>query len=140
MSSAPAVVVVASSPGPIGPVALVATAMTVIVDGGGSVILPGVKADLPVPFDGEIVGWELIGDLAGDVEVDILRGRPVDGVPFAGITGGAANRPKLTAVAADDGDALGWDVVLSNGDALRYSVISAQTVRRLTIAIFVERA
>jgi hypothetical protein len=137
VSSAPAVVAIASSPGPFGPVSLAKTTIAVTIDGQGTVLTPGVKADLPTPFNGRITGWQLIGDLNGNAVVDILVGDPVNDVPYSSITGG--NEPELTAVDAAVGDALGWNAQISEGDVLRYQLVTVDTIRRLTIALFVER-
>jgi hypothetical protein len=136
-SGAPIVVLLPSGPGPFGPISMAKTAMTIIVDGLGGVIMPGIKADLPAPFNGRITGWELLGDLAGAVTVDIQIGRPLEAVAFASICGG--NQPSLTAVDAGAGDAVGWNSDISNGDVVRYIIDDVQTIRRLSIALFVER-
>lgn len=131
------VIALNSSPGPFGPISLAVTTMAIICDGGGTPIIPGFKADLPAPFTGRVTGWELLGDLAGNAVVDILVGQPLTGGPFVSITAG--NKPHLTAVDAAAGDALGWTPELSPDDVVRYVVQSADTVRKLTIALFVER-
>jgi hypothetical protein len=137
MSGAPNVIALGAMPGPFGPVSMTAATLAIIIDGNGNVIIPGVKGNLPVSWSGKIIGWEMIGDLAGSTVVDILKGDPVHAIPYASITGG--NKPELTAVDAAQGDVAGWDIDLLPGDVLRYSVESLSTIRRLTVALFVER-
>lgn len=133
----PSIIVLDTNSGPFGPVANVSTAITLVVDGAGNVIIPGVKADLPVDWTGSIIGWMLLGDLAGSATVDILKGDPINAVPYASITGGAG--PSMTAVDAAEGTVVGWTPDLAPGDVLRFQVVSLSTIRRLTIALFVER-
>jgi hypothetical protein len=137
MTGAPNVIAIGGMVGPFGPVSMAATTVAITIDGGGNVIIPGDKADLPINWNGKITGWMLISDLAGNASVDILVGDPVNGIPYASITGG--NTLDLTAVSAAAGNVAGWNPDLSSGDVLRYHVASLNTIRRLTVALFVER-
>lgn len=136
---APNVIVIENIPGPPGAISLAATTMAVTIDGQGGVIVPGMKADLPIGFDGELTGWAVLGDLAGDLEMDILLGRPFDPVPVPYSSIVAGNPPELIATDVMQGDVVGWTIALSEGDVLRYTVVSAAIVRRATVALFVER-
>jgi hypothetical protein len=134
---APTVVVVSGGSGPFGPVSMAVSTIAVTIDGQGTVIVPGDKADVPINWNGRITGWELLSDLAGGAVVSIKKARPLEAAPYASITNG--DDPSLIAVAAAAGDALTWDADLIAGDALRISVVSLNTIRRLTVALFVER-
>jgi hypothetical protein len=138
MDGALSIIAISTMPGPFGPVALQEIAIDLIVDGQGAAILPGVKADIPINWAGTISGWKLVGDQTGSCVVDILKGDPVHAVPYASIVGGSG--PSMTTVEAAEGGTVGWATDIEPGDILRFQVVSISSIRRLTVALFVERA
>src|SRR5690606_9777362 len=48
-------------------------AIVLIIDGGGSAITTGVKADIPIEFDATITGWTLVADQAGTIQIDLWK-------------------------------------------------------------------
>lgn len=138
-SSAPSIIVIDTIPGLPGPVSMAKTCIAVVVDAGLVPLLPGDKADLPVPFTGVVTGWMALAFPAGNVTVDIQR------APFAAFPPGPADSITngdlitLAGSSAGEGDAATWDAGLSEGDVLRYSIVTSDTIRRLTIGLFVER-
>src|SRR5690606_30337786 len=53
--------------------AALARAIVLIIDGGGSAITTGVKADIPIEFDATITGWTLVADQAGTIQIDLWK-------------------------------------------------------------------
>lgn len=136
---APHVILLQAIPGPPGPTSLARTAMAINIDATFAPFLPGDKADLAVPFNGTIVGWQAFAWPAGNVTVDIRR------TAFAAFPPGPADSItngdpiELVGASKGEGDAASWLTGLSEGDVLRYTVLTNDTIRRLSVALFVER-
>lgn len=136
---APAVIPLGAIPGPPGPLAERLQAITFVVDGGGVAIIPGIKGDLFVPYDCTITGWTLIADRIGDILVDVEVDNLLAFPPTVADTIVAASPPILIAQQANSGLPVGWITSLPAQSVLRYKVVSALDVQRVTIALTVER-
>jgi hypothetical protein len=110
-----------------------------IIDAGNNPIQTGVKGDLHIPFDCEVIGWTVLGDQVGNISVDIERevlgAFPPDTADD--ITG--TNPPKLINQSSASGDATSWLSTIVANSVLRYRVTSADTVKRVTISLTVEK-
>jgi len=120
----------------------------IVIDGAGSVITTGVKADLRVPYDCTITGWDLVADVSGSITIDIWKDTYANYPPTgSGATGAGgdetitgANEPALSsAIKNTDATLTGWTTSLTDGDYLRFNVDSATTVTRVTLTLTVDK-
>ena len=109
-----------------------------IIDGGGSVILTGVKGTIIVPFACEITAWNIVGDLSGSINVDVNRSAWNTTPSYSSIA--ASAHPALSsAIAAEDTTLTGWTKTLAARDILQFEVDSIATCTRATLLITVKR-
>ena len=107
-------------------------------DGGASVLTTGVKAELPVFFNGTIVGVELLADVSGSCVVDIQKSTYGGFPTTATIVDGS--KPTLSsAIKYLDQTLSGWTTGLSDGDVLRFKIDSISSIKRLSVALKVQR-
>ena len=110
--------------------------INVIIDGGGSAITTGVKADLLIPYNCTITAARLLADQTGSIVVDIWKDTYANFPPAVGDTITASAKPTLSsATKYEDTTLTGWTVTLSAGDYLRFNVDSITTVTRVTLAL-----
>ena len=113
----------------------------IVIDGAGSAITTGIKADLEVPYDCTINEVRLLADQSGSAVVDIWKDSYVNFPPDNSDSITSAAPPTLTtATKSEDSTLTGWTTSLSEGDILRFNVDSASTVTRLTVILEVTRA
>lgn len=111
--------------------------ISLTIDGGGSAITTGVKAEVYVPYACTITMVTMLADQTGSIVVDILAST------YAGYPGSLASicaAAKPTIAAADksqDSTLAGWTVVVAAGTVLRFTVDSAATVTRVHLALTV---
>jgi hypothetical protein len=114
--------------------------INVIIDGGGSAITTGVKADLLIPYNCTITAARLLADQTGSIVVDIWKDTYANFPPAVGDTITASAKPTLsTASKYEDTTLTGWTVTLSAGDYLRFNVDSITTITRATVVLTVTR-
>lgn len=101
--------------------------MEFVIDGGGLAITPQVWGYLTVPFNGEIIGCELLADVAGTVACDVWKcayavfNPPI--VPSVANSICGATPPALVSASKyNDGTLTGWDTSLDDGDILAFVV------------------
>lgn len=113
----------------------------IVIDGAGSAITTGIKADLEVPYDCTINEVRLLADQSGSAVVDIWKQVYSSYPPTNTESITSASPPTLTtATKSEDSTLTGWTTSLSEGDILRFNVDSASTVTRLTVVLEVIRA
>lgn len=119
---------------------LKAGVFAIVVDGGGSAITTGVKADLVVPFACTLTSWTLLADQSGSIVIDIWKDSYANFPPVVGDSI-STSKPTLSAAAkAQDLTITDWSEVLAAGDILRINVDSAATVQRVTLSLAYTRA
>ena len=114
--------------------------MQCVINGNGYALDTGIKADLPVPFDCQIVEATLLADVAGSVRIDIWKDT-YGAYPPTNADSITAAAP-LTLVGANkttDTTLAGWTTALTTGDTLAVVVESASVLTRLTVALRLER-
>ncbi len=111
----------------------------VVIDGGGSTITTGVKADVYLPFAFTIQSWVALANQSGAIQVDIWRDIYISYPPVDAdsITGSApivipATNSRAT---AGVGFLTGWDLTMDAGSTLRFNVDSATSIQRVVISI-----
>ena len=115
--------------------------INVIIDGGGSAITTGVKADLLIPYACTITAARLLADQSGSIVVDIWKDTYANFPPTVGDTVTASAKPTLSSAQKyEDTTLTGWTTALAAGDYLRFNVDSATSVQRVTLAITITRS
>jgi hypothetical protein len=116
----------------------VTRAITFVIDGGGAVITTGIKADCTVPYACTISAWTLLADQAGSTVVDIWKDTYGNYPPTLVDTITGAAPPTLSSTQKATGGVSGWSpTAIGAGDTLRFQVVSASTVTRLTLTLTV---
>ena len=108
----------------------------ITVDGGGSVLTPGLKNYLSLPYNGYITGYVIIGDQSGSTSIDIWKDNYGSFPPTSGdsITGG--NYPSLSSQQINQDTTLsGWTTNFSVGDIIAFNVLSASTITKINLTI-----
>lgn len=105
-----------------------------IIDGGGSTITTGIKGQVVVDFNCEVIEWAIIGLPVGAIAVDVSRST------FAGFptTSSIAGTELPTIVATndtgEDRTIATWSTI-NTGDILEFKVDSVATIERCTVAL-----
>lgn len=108
------------------------------VDGNGFDITAGVKGDITIPFDCQIVSWTIIADAIGNLTMDLWR------TDFANAPGTSANsitgssKPSLSSQSKSTSSVLtGWSPNILSGDIIRVNIDSASNIQRVTVSLTV---
>lgn len=114
--------------------------LQIIIDGGGSAITTGVKADLVVPYNCTVLGWDIFGDASGSIVIDVWKDTYANFPPTVADTITGTEKPTLSSAQKNQDTALSsWTTTLSRNETLRFNVDSATTVTRVTLAIRIKR-
>jgi len=114
--------------------------LQIIIDGGGSAITTGVKADLVVPYNCTVIGWDILGNASGSIVVDVWKDTYANFPPTVADTITGTEKPTLSSVAKNQDVALSsWTTTLTRNDILRFNVDSAATVTRVTLSLRIKR-
>lgn len=113
------------------------------IDGAGSVITTGVKADVVVEAPCVVVSWTLLADVAGAIVIDVWNDTYANYPPTdADAMPGAGHEPTIAATnaKAQDPDASDWaHVTIAGGSTLRFNVDSCTTITRVHLSLKVRR-
>lgn len=111
-------------------------AILLIVDGGGSAITTGVKADLEIPFNCTIQRATLLADTTGSIVVDIWKDIYANYPPTVADTITASALPTISSSNKyQDSTLTGWTTTINAGDTLRFNVQSASTITRICLSL-----
>lgn len=109
-----------------------------VIDGGGSAITTGVKADIYIPFACTITAVTMLADQSGSAVIDIWKDAYANYPPTVADTITASAKPTISsAIKSQDTTLTGWTTSVSAGDTLRFNVDSATTITRLTLVLTV---
>ena len=115
------------------------SSFTWVLDEGG-VPATNVKASIYCPFDGVIVGYVLLADQNGDIEIDVWRDVVANHPPTVADTRTGANYPTLSSSkVSTDTTLTSWTTSFSEGDVFAIKVRSAATVQVVTFSLIVKR-
>lgn len=113
-------------------------AITFAIDGGGSAITTGVKADVYVPYACTITAVTMLADQSGSCVVDIWKDTYANYPPTVADTITASAKPTISAATkSQDTTLTGWTTSISAGNTLRFNVDSASTITRLALTLTV---
>lgn len=117
--------------------------ITAVIDGGGSVLTAGVKGDIYVPFACSLVSVTLLADVAGAAVVQIWDDVYANYPPTVGDSMSAGGTDPTISATNDHAQITsfsGWaKTTIAAGDTLRFNVVSATTITRLTVALTVTK-
>lgn len=111
----------------------------IAIDNGASVITTGIKTDIPIFFNCQIVGVELLANISGSFVLDIWKNTYANYPPTVADTITAGAKPTLSGIKYLDTTLTGWTTTINAGDTLRFNVDSASTVNRVTCALKLQR-
>lgn len=104
-----------------------------VIDGGGFAISPGIKGNVIVDFDCEVIEWAIVGLPIGDIVVDVSSSTFAAFPVVSSIAG--TELPTITATdKGEDRSITTWDNIVS-GDILQFNVTSVNTIQRCTVAL-----
>ncbi|MEY3400443.1 MAG: hypothetical protein RLZZ86_40 [Cyanobacteriota bacterium] len=114
--------------------------LQIVIDGGGSTITTGVKADLVVPYNCTVLGWDILANASGSIVVDVWKDTYANFPPTVADTITGTEKPTLSSAQKNQDTALtSWTTTLTRNDILRFNVDSATTVTRVTLSIRIRR-
>jgi hypothetical protein len=115
--------------------------VSLVIDGGGSVITTGVKGFTIVPYSGTITKWTLLSTDAsvtsGSIVIDVWK-RPYtfSYPPTVADSITPSARPTLsTATAAQSSTLTGWSPTVTAGDVFGFSVMSVSTLTKALLVL-----
>ncbi len=113
--------------------------ITLTLDGGGSVITTGVKADVRIPYTGTISGWQIVSTVSGSIVIDVWKDTYANFPPTVADTITGSEKPTLSSATKNEDTALTtWNTSVTAGDWLRFNVDSASTVTKVQLHIQVD--
>lgn len=114
--------------------------ISMIFDGGGSVVTTGIKGDIEVPFACTIMQATLAADQTGSIVIDIWKDSYANYPAVVGDSITASAKPTLSsALKSQDSTLTGWTTAIAAGDILRFNVDSAATVTRVLLSLKVKK-
>ncbi len=106
------------------------------IEGGGVVITTGIKQDYPFDFGGKILGWKLLGDQSGSIQIDLWKADYSVFPPTVTNTITASAKPLISAATKNKSTALtGWTTSFNEGDIVRVNVDSCTSITRAVLAL-----
>jgi len=113
--------------------------ISMIIDGGASVITTGLKGYLEIPFACTIQAVTLLADVSGSIVVDIWKDTYANYPPVVADTIVAAAKPTISAALKSQNTTLtGWNTTINAGDILGFNVDSVATIKKLTLSLKVQ--
>jgi len=106
----------------------------IVLDGQGSVIIASNTSYgySIIPYAATLTGWDVQADVSGSILFDIKIG----GTSIIG----AGNKPTLVSQQTNAEAASGWtDTAIAEDDKIEYIAVSATTVTRVTLTLFLTR-
>ena len=103
------------------------------IDGAGSVITTGIKGYAIIPYDCEILGWYIVADTVGSIEIDVWKAASI---PNGTNSICGSDTPKLISVQENQNETLTeWSINVTSGDVVAFNVVSASTVTKVNLII-----
>jgi hypothetical protein len=131
-------------PGPEGPPGpLHSGTIGIVIDGGGSVITPGIKGFYEVGVPCTITAVTLlsadVAATAGSIVVDIWKAPYASYPPTVANSITASAKPTLSSASkSKDSTLTGWTKTIAAGDVLAFNVVSATTVTKVSLSLVVQ--
>ena len=107
-----------------------------VIQGASGVIATGISGDVRVDFPCTIVGWTLLADQTGSIQIDIWKDTYANYPPTVADTITAAAKPLISSGVKNSSTTLsGWTITIAAGDTLRFNVDSVTAINRVTLAL-----
>lgn len=115
-------------------------AITMVFDGGGSVITTGIKGDVEIPFNCVLSANRLFADQTGSIVVDIWKDAYANFPPTGADSITASAKPTISSSnKSQDTTLTGWTTSVVQGSILRFNVDSCATITRATLSLTANR-
>jgi hypothetical protein len=115
-----------------------ARAITFAIDGGGSPLTTGIKADVYVPYACTITAVTMLADQSGSCVVDIWKDTYANYPPTGADSITASAKPTISsATKSQDTTLTGWTTSITAGNTLRFNIDSVSTITRLVLTLTV---
>jgi hypothetical protein len=118
-------------------------AVTIMIDGGGSPISPGVKGAAKVPVGSTLDAWEIVSvdNTTGDIIVELWQDTYPNFPPTSADIIGAEERPTLNAQTKNADTSLNGGVgyPITGGNWIMWNVLSASDVKIVALALTLTR-
>ena len=103
-------------------------------------ITAGDYRDIQVPYGCEVLSWLVLGNILGDIVVDVWRDTVANFPPTSGDSIAGSGKPTIVSGTSATGDTTGWtSTTLVKDDILRFSVDSVNTFTQVTVSLTVRR-
>jgi len=107
-----------------------------VIQGASGVIATGISGDVRIDFACTIVGWTLLADQTGSIQIDIWKDTYANYPPTVADTITAAAKPLISSGVKNSSTTLsGWTTTIAAGDTLRFNVDSVTAINRVTLAL-----
>lgn len=128
----------AGSTGPAGPTGPGTSTKVfgITLDGAGSDITIGVKADVSLPYNMTIDSWTIISSQTGSIVIDLWKDTFANFPPTIDDSITGTEKPTLTSQTINQDLSLStWTTSISDGDIVRFYVESCTGVQKVTLQI-----
>jgi hypothetical protein len=127
--------------GPIGPIGATSSIFGISIDGASTVITPGVKGYVTIPYNGTITGWDIFADTTGSCVIDLWKDTYANFPPTVADTITGTEKPTLSNQQKNQDNSLTtWNTSVSQGDVIAFNVDSATLVTRVNLHVKVNRS
>jgi len=110
--------------------------ISMMIDGGASVITTGFKGYLEIPFAGTIQSVTLMADQTGSIVIDIWKDTYANYPPVVGDSITASAKPTISSAnKSQDSTLTGWNKTIAAGDILGFNVNSVTSIQKVTLSL-----
>ena len=107
-----------------------------VFDGGGAALAAGAQGDVYIPFAATILGWTLLANVVGSITIDVWKDSYAAYPPTSGDSITGSTPPTISSAIKNQSSTLtGWTTAIAAGDTLRFTITSAGTIGRVTLAL-----
>ena len=110
--------------------------LVIVVDGAGAALTPGNGPDVELPWAYALEGWALYADQSGSAVLDLRTAASSSAWPTVSSICGSTPPTLSGAQQARSTDVSAWSPGLTQGTVLRPVLVSAATVTRLTLNLW----
>jgi len=106
-----------------------------IIDGGGTEIVTGLKGFVEWGFPAIVKGWTIMGDVTGDIVVDVWKDNYSNFAPTVADTIAGTEKPTLSGAQKNQNlNLVTFSTVVLKGDIWAFNVDSVLDITKVTIA------
>ena len=117
-------------------------AITMIIDGNGSIITTGTKGFLLIPFACTILEWTILSTdtpvTNGSIVIDIWKDSYVFHPPLVNDSITASAKPTIVNYRSNQGNPTGWNVNIATNDILGFNVDSITALKQVTLTLKIQ--